>query len=67
MIPLMDDIPTFHGKPELYCDWILKLENKATVTKCNSKQLGLEKVHSTVTKCLQSLQVSSVGTMLNQI
>ena len=30
---LIDDIPTFDGKSELYFVWILKLENIAAVTK----------------------------------
>ena len=30
---LTDNIPTFHDKPDLYFDWILKLENIAPVTK----------------------------------
>ena len=29
---LIDDIPIFNGKPELYFDSISKLENVATVT-----------------------------------
>ena len=33
--PVIDDIPTFDGKPVLNFDWILKLENKAAVTKQN--------------------------------
>ena len=37
---LLDDIPTTDGKPELYFDWILKLENIAVVGKQNSKELA---------------------------
>ena len=40
---LIDDIPTFNGKPELYFGWILKIENIATVTKQNPKDLALVK------------------------
>ena len=37
---LIDDIPTFGGKSELYFDWILKLENIAVVSKCNPNELA---------------------------
>ena len=30
---LIDDIPKFDNKPELHFDYILKLENKSTLTK----------------------------------
>ena len=36
---LVDHMPTFDGKSELYFYWILKLENIATVTKGNSIEL----------------------------
>ena len=35
---LIDDIPTFDGKLDLYFDLILKLENKMAVTKWNPKE-----------------------------
>ena len=34
---LIDKIPTFHGTPDNYFEWILKLENIATVTKLDPK------------------------------
>ena len=37
---LINNIPIFDGKLELYFNWILKLENIATVTKGNSKELA---------------------------
>ena len=40
---LIDNIPTVDGKPELYLDWILKLENIAAVTKWNPKGSALVK------------------------
>ena len=56
---LINDIPTFDGKPELYFDWILKLENIATVTKQNPKELVLGIARGTVIKYLKSLQADS--------
>ena len=32
---LIDYIPTFDGTPELYFDWIIKIENIAAVTAHN--------------------------------
>ena len=49
---LIDDISTFHGKPELYFHWILMLENIAAVTKCNPKELALGEAQCAVIKCL---------------
>ena len=40
---LIDDIPKSDGKPVLYFDWILKLENIAAVTMCNPMELDLGK------------------------
>ena len=37
---MIDDIPAFDGKPELYFNWILKIENIATETKQNHKNTG---------------------------
>ena len=54
---LIDDIPTFEGKPELYYDWILKLENIAAVTKQNLKELTLGKAQGVVINYLKSLPV----------
>ena len=54
-----DDIPTFDGKPELYFDCVLKLENTAAVTKQNPKDLALGKAQGTVIKCLKSLPADS--------
>ena len=34
----------FDGKPELYFDWILRLESIAAVTKQNPMELTLEKL-----------------------
>ena len=53
---LIDDIPAFDGRPELYFDWILKLQNKTIVTKWNSKEwYSLGKVQGLVVKCLKLL------------
>ena len=49
------NIPTFDGKPYLYFDWILKLENMASVTRWNPRELALGKAQGTVIKCLKSL------------
>ena len=53
-VSLIGDIPTFDGKPELYFDWILKLENIAAVTKQNTKELALGKSEGVVIKCFKS-------------
>ena len=52
---VIDDIPTFDWKLELYFDWILKLESIAPVTKWNPKELALGKAQGTVIKCLKLL------------
>ena len=59
----IDDIPTFHGKPALYFDWILRLENIAVVTKCNPKQLALGKAQD---GDYQMSQVFTIGHKLEQ-
>ena len=58
---LVDDIPTFNGKPELYFDLILKLENIAATIKWkwNPKELALGKAQGIVIKCLKSLPAVS--------
>ena len=56
---LIENIPTFDGKPELHFKWILKLENISTVTKQNPKELALVKAQGTVIKCLKSLPVDT--------
>ena len=38
---LTDDIPIFDGKPEVYFNWILKLDNIDAVTKHKPKGLAL--------------------------
>ena len=43
MTPLIDNIPAFDGKPELYFDLIFKLENIAAVNKQNPKEYTLGK------------------------
>ena len=40
---------------ELYCNWSLKLENIAAVTKEHPKELVLGKAQDAVIKCLKSL------------
>ena len=52
---LVDDIHTFDGKPDLYFDSILKLDNMAVVTKQNLKELTLGKAQGAIIKCLKSL------------
>ena len=52
---LIDNIPTYNDKLELYFDCILKLENVAVVTKQNPKELALGKIRVAVIKCLKSL------------
>ena len=52
---LIDDIPIFGGKPELFFEWILKLENIAVVMKWNPTELALRKAQGTVIKCLKSV------------
>ena len=52
---LIDDVLTFDGKPELYFDWILMLENVVLVTKCNPKDLALGKAQGTLINCLKIL------------
>ena len=52
---LIDNIPIFDGKWELYFDWILKLENIVAVTKQNPRELTLGKAQGKVTKCLKLL------------
>ena len=52
---LLNDIPTFDGKPELYLDWILKHENIAAVSKWNPKVAALEKAQGAVIQCLKLL------------
>ena len=47
---LIDNIPTFNGRPELYIDQIQNLENIAEVTKQNSKELALGKAQGAVIK-----------------
>ena len=49
---LIDDIPTFDGKPELYCDWILKIQNIAAVSIQYPKELTSGKAQGTVIKYL---------------
>ena len=56
---MIDDIPTFDGKPELYFDWILKLENIAVVTKHNPKELALGKAQGAIIKCLNLLSADA--------
>ena len=34
---IIDDISSLNSKPELYFNWILKLENIATAPKCKKK------------------------------
>ena len=52
---LTDDIPIFDGKPKLYFDWIVKLENITTVTKQNPEEIALGKAHRDIIKSLRSL------------
>ena len=40
---LIDDITTVGDKPELYFDWRLEIENTATVSMENPKELALGK------------------------
>ena len=40
---LIDDIPTFYGKLELYFNWILKFENTTAVITWNPKRDGFRK------------------------
>ena len=44
----IEDIPTFDGTPELYFDWIVKLEITAAVTKWTPKDLALGKSQDTI-------------------
>ena len=57
---LIDDIPTFHGKCELYFNWILKLKNIVTITKQHTKEFALGKAQGAVIKCLKSLPVAKL-------
>ena len=40
---MIDDIWAFASRPELYFDWILKIENIAMVIQQNPKELALRK------------------------
>ena len=48
-------MPSFDCKPKLYFNSILKLENIASVTKWNPKELALVKCQGAVIKFLKSL------------